>query len=267
MANNFLEALMSIRSLGRGIWVTLILLLVIAAAAFLVARQIKFDFSSLLTSATLTQPVGDLPNMAVKPQPKESIFEGCPPQGQGGDSQLNLLKNRVDQGSYAAVSFDALTSLTWPKSVEGLTMENWPPDGAAFIAKYEGVPVMVEGYIDSVKEALPEPANCNRTDKGNLNWLISFTQNARDEHSQAVIAEVTPRIRSTHYWSLDILRSVIMNDHMPVRISGWLFFNPGLSAELGSTRSTLWEIQPVMQIEVFQNGRWITLDRFYFSTQ
>ena len=131
--------------------------------------------------------------MPVKPLPKEITFGGCPPEGIGGDSELNLLKNRVDTAKYEPISFDSLTTLTWPKNIEQLDMKDWPPSSRAFIDQYEGIPVMVEGYILSIRESLPEPANCNHANSSNLNWQIYFTQNQRDDRSQAVIVEVTPR--------------------------------------------------------------------------
>jgi hypothetical protein len=199
--------------------------------------------------------------MPVKPQPKQITFDGCPPEGDGGDPELNLLKNRVDEGNYVPVSFDSLTLLTWPKSVEQRDMANWPPESRAFIAQYEGIPVKVEGYVVNVRESGPESANCNRTGGGYVGWHIFFTKNPRDDRSQAVIAEATPRVRFNHKWTMDLMRMLIVNDHLPVRISGWLFFDPEHPDEVGKTRTTLWEIRPVLQIEVFQNGRWISLDR------
>ena len=47
-----------------------------------------------------------------------------------------------------------------------------------------------------------------------------------------------------------------------VRLSGWLYFNPDHPQDVGRTRATLWEISPVMQIEVFQDGRWNPLDKY-----
>lgn len=245
----------------RTIWAAIILLMIIAAAYWL-GRQNSMNLKQAALTSAMAQPVGDLPNMPDKPQPQEIIFDGCPPEGNGGDSQLNLLKNRVDEGGYVPVSFDTLTLLTWPKSVERQAMKDWSPDSRAYIAQYEGIPVVVEGYIVNVRESGPEPANCGRTGMGNIGWRISFTKNPRDDRSTAVIAEVTPRVRLNRKWTLDLVRSVIINDHLPARISGWLFFNPEDTGELGQTRATLWEIHPVMQIEVFQNGRWIPLDKF-----
>lgn len=252
---------MSIRSFrGGGTWAGIILVTIVIAA-YLFGGQAISNPSQPASPSLVAQPVGDLPNMPDKPQPKQITFDGCPPEGDGGDATLNLLKNRVDEGNYIPVSFDSLTVLTWPKTVEGQAMVNWSPESRAFIAQYEGIPVMVEGYFVNVKESGPESANCSRMGGGNLDWHIFFTKNPRDDRSQAVVVETTPRVRFNHKWTIDLLRSLIINDHLPVRISGWLFFDPEHPDEVGITRATLWEIHPVMQIEVFQNGRWIALDK------
>ena len=69
--------------------------------------------------------------------------------------------------------------------------------------------------------------------------------------------EVTPRVRLDHKWTIDLIHAVFMGDHLPVRISGWLYFDPEHPDDVGQIRATLWEIQPVMQIEVFQKGQWL----------
>ncbi len=253
---------MSARKFSRRYgWATIILLVIILAAYFLITRSGSGTLPSLIP-ATVAQPVGDLPVLPDKPQPEQITFDNCPPEGLGGDSELNLLENRVDTGNYIPVSFDTLTTLTWPKNVEQLNTKNWSSDGRAFIAQYAGIPIAVEGYFGSVKEDTPEAANCNLNNSSNKDWSVFFTKNAYDEPSTAVIVSITPRIRASHKWTLDLLRSTIINDHLLVRVSGWLLFNPEHSEDVGKTRATLWEIHPVMQIDVFNNGKWITLDRF-----
>jgi hypothetical protein len=237
-------------------------LLIIAAAIYFFSGTFISSSVPPVPSAVVAQPVGDLPNMPDKPQPAEITFDGCPPEGSGGDKQLNLLKNRVDKADYVPVSFDSLTTLTWPKNIEQHEMKDWSPSNLAFINQYQGIPVMVEGYILSVREGLPDPANCNQTKGSGLDWQISFTKNPKDDRSQAVIVEVTPRVRLEHKWTIDLIHAVFMGDHLPVRINGWLYFDPEHPDDVGQIRATLWEIQPVMQIEVFQYGKWLPLDKF-----
>lgn len=253
---------MSIRKLSRrSRWAAIILLVIIVTAYFLVTR-LGLGARPFFMPATVARPAGDLPSLPDKPQPRQITFADCPPEGIGGDSELNLLKNRIDTGNYLPVSFDTLTTLTWPKNVEQLNTKDWSPSGRAFIAQYAGIPIIVEGYFGSAREAAPESANCNHTNSSNKDWNIFFTKNARDDLSQAVMISITPRVRASHNWTLDLLRSTIINDHLLVRVSGWLLFNPEHPEAVGKTRATLWEIHPVMQIEIFQNGKWITLDKF-----
>ena len=252
---------MSLTYLRRGSLIA-ISLLIIAAAIYFLGGPLSTSSAPPIPLSAVAQPVGDLPNMPIKPKPKEITFDGCPPEGSGGDKALNLLKNRVDQGTYVPVSFDSLTTLTWPKSIELHETMEWSPSNLAFINQYQGIPVMVEGYIQSVREGLPDPANCNQSKGSSLNWQISFTGNPKDDRSQAVIVEVTPRVRLDHKWTIDLIHSVFMGDHLPVRMSGWLYFDPEHPDDVGQIRATLWEIQPVMQIEVLQNGQWLPLDKF-----
>lgn len=254
---------MSVQKFGRKFWwVAIIFLAIVIAAFFLITRSGLAGTLSSFVPATLAQPVGDLLNLPDKPQPKEITFYNCPPEGIGGDSELNLLKNRVDTGEYMPISFDTLTSLTWPKNVERLSIKDWSSEGRSFISQYAGIPIVVEGYIGAVKENPPEAANCNINNSTNKDWSIFLTKEARDDLSQAVIVSATPRVRADHKWTLDFLRSTVINDHLLVRVSGWLFFNPEHPGDVGMTRATLWEIHPVMQIDVFNNGKWITLDKF-----
>ena len=72
----------------------------------------------------------------------------------------------------------------------------------------------------------------------------------------------TPQTRVGHTWSADFIRDFLVAGRVPVRVSGWLYFDPNHTQEIGRTRATLWEISPVMQIEVFQDGRWNPLDKY-----
>ena len=49
---------------------------------------------------------------------------------------------------------------------------------------------------------------------------------------------------------------------VPVRISGWLLFDPQHTNHLKKYRSTLWEIHPITKIEVWDTDteKWVNLD-------
>ena len=234
-------------------------ILIIAAGVYSV-RSTLASQPLLAISASVPPPVGDLPILPEKQAPASFTLDGCPPEGRGGDTELNLLKNRSDPGDYSPVSFDSLIALTWPKNVEQLPMSQWPDSSRRFIAQYEGTPISVEGYIGGLREGLPDPADCNWTSSGYLDWHLTFTNNPRDARPQSILAEVTPRIRLRHRWTIDSIHALAMDEHVPVRLSGWLYFDPEHPGDLGITRATLWEINPVMQIEVLYKNRWVPLD-------
>ena len=73
------------------------------------------------------------------------------------------------------------------------------------------------------------------------------------------MTETTPRVRVNHKWSLDLLRPLVDNQER-VRISGWLFFDPEHPDHIEKYRITLWEIHPIMEIEVWQGDQWVPLD-------
>jgi hypothetical protein len=252
---------MFVRFLRRGGWL-LIALLVLGVGIYYLISRAYLSVVVPVSSAVLSQPVGDLPNMPVKPEPGWLNLDGCPPAGRGGDTQLNLLKNRMDQGDYVPVSFSSLTALTWPKTVEGLPMSEWPASSRSFIERYAGIPVSVEGFIVNIRDGEPEPANCGRTGEQNVVWRMNLAGTDKANRSQTLVIESTPQARVGHTWSLDLIRSLIVDPRLQVRVSGWLFFDPEHPWEVGRVRATLWEIRPVMQIEVFQDGRWFPLDRF-----
>ena len=250
---------MSISLLRKSGWVAAGVL-VIAGGIYLATRPSSSRIVLPLTSSVIAEPVGDLPDIPEKQPPASYALDGCPPSGKGGDAQLNLLKNRIDPGDYASVSFDSLTTLTWPKNVERRLMIDWPDASRKYISQYAGTPVSVEGYIVNVREGPPDPATCMWTNSSYLDWHLSFTSGPRDERVQSVLAEVTPRVRLRHRWTIDAIHNLIMGDHVQVRLSGWLYFDPEHPGDLGVTRSTLWEINPVMQIQVLDKSNWVPLD-------
>lgn len=205
---------------------------------------------------------GALPEMNAKPQPAEINFQGCPGEGDNPrQAELNRLKNRVDEGDYVPVNFDAIVNLPWPKSVERLSREKWPAADEASVERYEGVPVSVEGYLAGARQEGPESPNCHGDDAQFRDFHIWLVKNASDDRSRSIVVEVTPRVRAKHpNWRTDLLGQIVKQDQR-VRISGWLMLDPEHPDQVGKTRATIWEIHPIMLIEVNQNGQWTPLDK------
>jgi hypothetical protein len=198
--------------------------------------------------------------MPVKPVPQGSTFNGCPPEGKGGDPALNTLKNRIDQGAYVPVLFSAVEQLPWPKTIERRDRANWSASDKAAVARYEGIPIAVEGYLFGAKEQERESTNCGSDDHAMHDFHIWQTQSPGQDRTHSIVVEATPRLRAQHPgWTIKMLEQVA-KDRQEVRISGWLMLDPEHPDQVNKTRGTLWEIHPIMQIEVEQQGKWVTLD-------
>jgi hypothetical protein len=78
---------------------------------------------------------------------------------------------------------------------------------------------------------------------------------------ESIVAEVTPRLRAKHpKWTANAFNRLAQK-HSRVRISGWLMLDQEHPEQLQQTRATLWEIHPIMQIEVDKAGQqWVKLD-------
>ena len=211
----------------------------------------------------LPMPPGPLPVVSFKPEPVEITFDGCPPEGDNQrQAELNRLKNRVDEGEYAPVTFDAIAGLTWPQGVERQRRENWAAADVALVERYQGLPVAVEGYLAGAKQEGTESPNCHGDDPKYRDFHIWLVQKPTDDRSKSIVVEITPRVRAHHLnWRTDVLGQIVRRDQR-VRISGWLMLDPEHPDQVGKTRATIWEIHPIMQIEVQQQGRWIPLDQY-----
>jgi Lamin Tail Domain len=193
-----------------------------------------------------------------KPKPVVDYFEGCPPSGDGGDPVLNTLKNRIDEAEWQPTTVQALLDLKWPLDIEQEPRRNWSAEAKAEVARYEGSPVQVEGYLVQAKKMSPESCNCHAKDHVDFHiWLVDDASKGRE---QSVVIETTPRVMDVHpAWTLSNIQE-LARDRERVRISGWLLMDPEHPDQIGKTRGTIWEIHPVMQIEVRLGGQWVPMD-------
>lgn len=205
-----------------------------------------------------------LPSTSFKQRATVGNYQGCPAEGDGGDPALNRNKNRVDDGNYQPVAFSALLppNLNWPAETERTSHADWSQAAADQIAQAEGLPVSVVGYLALARKEGPETPNCHSTTEVDYHiWMIDHAGGSADR-AGSIVVEATPRVRSKHPgWTVGALNNLAKNG-IQVRVSGWVMLDPEHPDQVGKTRGTIWEIHPVMQIEVAQNGQWVALDDY-----
>lgn len=235
----------------RTLLIGFILLAILCVAA--VALLLKWQVQEVPVSN-----MGDLSAQVGKPRPIVSVFEGCPPSGDGGDPALNTLKNRVDEAVWQTTTISALLALDWPEAIEGRSRARWSVGDRESVARYEGTPVQVEGYLLQAKKMSPETCNCHSVEYVDYHvWMVDDPAKGRD---RSLVLEVTPRVQAYHpEWTIRRLNE-LARDGEKVRISGWLLMDPEHPDQIGKTRGTIWEIHPIMQIETRSLGGWAPLD-------
>lgn len=211
--------------------------------------------------------------------PAEVTFKNgsdtCGPDGDG-DTETNHLKNRIDEPTaYHEVTFDAIVGL--PKAHVNTKRSAWTTadqaTAATDIVPFEGVALSVVGFIvNRVKVqsgGTGEGTNCNLTLPVEVDWHIPLVAHAHDPETLSIVVETTPRVRLNHpKWTVGALKDWV-NSTAPVRISGWLMFDPDHPPMLydpsqpdlpGKYRQTLWEIHPITKIEVWKGNAWLDMD-------
>ena len=191
-----------------------------------------------------------------RPTPVEELFKGCPGEGDGTDAELNRLKNRVDEADWQPVSVDALLQLKWPEGIERKHMAQWSPADRAQVAEHNSVPVQAEGYLLDARLQGPEATNCHSAQDLDFHlWLAA--QPGNDRGTRSVVVEVTPRVGARHpAWTLQTFQALARRK-VRVRISGWTMLDPEHPDQVGKSRGTIWEIHPVVRVDLMQpDGAW-----------
>src|SRR3954452_22745014 len=123
--------------------VVLVAVLVISVAILFVDVLIRKPRPSTNLSApqqtNSSVQSGPLPETVQKQKPTASEFNGCPPEGDGGDKRLNRSKNRTDEGDYIPTGVTSILDLKWPQGIEGRNRSKWSRSDTADIEKYEGL--------------------------------------------------------------------------------------------------------------------------------
>lgn len=214
------------------------------------------------TTSALAPGIADLEVTAIgalpHPAPREQRDPACADIGEGSragapvDTATDLLKNRVDDGEYHDVSFGEVLRLPW----SGLARRryDWTDAQTREVAKNEGAPIALVGYIVGARTEGKEQTNCELPDPEWHDWHIWLVRteaeaSARDRH-KAVVVEITPRVRRLDGGRFD-MRQILRwaREGQRVRVSGWLLLDPDHPDQVGKSRGTVWEIHPVMKIE------------------
>jgi len=199
-------------------------------------------------------PAGSIASANITPN--DPTFHGCPQGGDGGDAALNGLKNRTDEGNWVTVQLSDLLALTWPSEITKKARNTWSAADQATIAQHEGAPIEVEGYIIDLKHEGTESTNCHDTNYRDFH--VWFGMSATASRATAMVIEVTPRVRDQRPGWTDAALMALKGQH--VRIRGWLLFDQEHPEQLQQTRATLWEIHPIMHIEMEQGGNFVSID-------
>jgi hypothetical protein len=184
-------------------------------------------------------------------------FHGCPVEGKGGDPALNRLKNRTDvPASFESMEFEVLAELEVPKGVSKSPRTHWPQPTLTALGPQEKRAVEVVGYLLKVKLEGQEATNCRSDAQQDRDFHVWLANSPDDDRSDAVVVEVAPRVRAQRKsWSLTNLNRLV-RQRSRVRISGWLMLDQEHPEQVGQTRATLWEIHPILKIEVWSGGTW-----------
>jgi hypothetical protein len=188
-------------------------------------------------------------------------FQGIPPEGVGGDPDLNILKNRDrPPRQYSPMTVEQVISLPVFEKAElkGFRRSQWPLETLEKIAAIESGGAIVEGYLNRVWVGGRTSATAHRQGVQNSDWLLSLTSNPEDDASKSVTTVISPRTRSNHPdWTLAQLQA-LSRSRQRVRVSGWLLFGQPMLTNLGRA-ATRWRIQPILEVEVQGKKGWISL--------
>ncbi len=177
-------------------------------------------------------------------------------EGKGGDPALNRLKNRTEMpASFESIAFEELAALEPPADVGKKPRAHWSAAMLSAVGPQEKRAVQVVGYLLRVKLEGREATNCGSDKPDERDFHVWLANSPDDNRSDAVVVEVSPRVRALHKsWSLTNLNRLV-RQRSRVRISGWLMLDQENPEQIGKTRATLWEIHPILKIEVRTGGQ------------
>lgn len=194
------------------------------------------------------------------------VLGGYGPEGEGGDPDLNRMKNR-NTAPTEVVEYSVEKIIGMPHDIldqEGKRRRTtWYPASRLQAEKYESQGARVTGYLIRAKESGPE--SCNGYSDSLRDYHLWLSSTPDGDRSRSMIVEVTPRWRSVHpEWRLSNFVK-LSNQHAQVRVTGWILWDEEHASEVEKSRGTQWEVHPITKFEVFTNGGWRDLTGEYAS--
>jgi hypothetical protein len=212
-----------------------------------------------------------LPILRDKPTPKFERNSFCPPEGlesnDHNDAELNRAKNRVDEPDrYFPVDFKEIRDLKIPNGVRKTKRSKWPEQTREAIAKWEGIPVRVEGFLALTDRSGrlvagipmgPELCNCQKKGSEFVDYHLWLVNRVGDKKVTSIVIEMTPRVRNDNPgWTIKNLNYIGVR-RLPVRVSGWLMIDQEHAGHIKTGhRTNIWEVHPIMKFEYKEGGRW-----------
>ena len=187
--------------------------------------------------------------------PPSGAYKGCAAEGKGGDSQLNVLKNRSEQvPNPKPMTMADILALPAPSGVEKVNRSQWPASALATVAEHEKEGVIVEGFWVQVRPEGLEATNCDDPTLHDFHlWLV---ESSGQQKPKSMVTEMTPRWRGSNAgWNQKAIQRLI-SQGAKFRVTGWLLFDQEHPEQINKFRATLWEIHPITKVEVFSGGKW-----------
>jgi hypothetical protein len=235
-----------------------------------VLSEFNPESSGGFLSLTAATPASEVSEDWEKLAPTTGTFKSggqtCGPTGSDPGNETNRRKNRVDMPpNYHPVSFKGFLKLPDVHIPKDRAKWDQHTDERDAIVDREGAPISLVGYLVAIKvqtSGSGETTNCNWKAATEVDWHMALVEKPGQGEELAVVVETTPRVRPKHKkWTKDNLAPWLDSDQ-PVRISGWLLFDPEHRNHMGKYRQSMWEIHPITKIEVWKNDKWVDVDKF-----
>jgi hypothetical protein len=217
------------------------------------STSLKLFFFFLLAAFLASCSKDDVPNDSSPP----TDFHGIPPDGIGGDSLLNIQKNRwLAPQSYAERSLSDIINLPHDvlAAMGARDRRNWTSAAADQAKQSEKLAVTVTAYLIADKEEGNESCNGNNPKYHDFHLWIADSLNFGKDKS--LIAEAIPYWQEQFSkWLLPIFDTLAVHKSL-VRISGRVMWDEDHPDDLGKYRGSLWEIHPMTKFEYSTGSEW-----------